>query len=239
MSASAAARRTVVRLLSRPLAAWEYHFKPELRDPFGGPFNGQVGRQAIFHEVARLMSLEGIIETGTFRGSTTEFIAEGVRTPIWTVEARLRFYHYARMRLARFANVQVSFGDSRTFLRRLANDQNVPKRRVFFYLDAHWYEDLPLRDEIKIVTTHWSDVAIMVDDFQVPGDPGYQFDDYGDHKQLTLTYLGALSQFGLQAFFPRIPSGEESGMRRGSVVLADSVAARKLSQANTLRLAAN
>jgi hypothetical protein len=237
MSARAAVRRTLVRLLSRPVAAWEYHFRPELKDPFGGPFNGQAGRQAIFREVAQLLSLEGVIETGTFRGSTTEFIAHQSGAPIWTVETRLRFYHYARMRLARLPHVKVSLGDSRTFLQRLATDSRVPKRSVFFYLDAHWYEDLPLRDEVKVVTKSWSDFAIMVDDFQVPGDPGYQFDDYGEHKRLTLAYLGSLSKLGLQAFFPTMPSSDETGMRRGTVVLADSSAALLLSQANTLRLA--
>src|SRR5258707_13336996 len=115
MTATVAARRTLVHLLSRPVAAWEDHFKPQLRDPFGGPFNGQDGRQAIFREGAQLLSLKGVIETGTFRGSTTEFIASQVPTPIWTVEARLRFYHYARMRLARFPQVRVTLGDSRTF----------------------------------------------------------------------------------------------------------------------------
>ena len=238
MSATAAAKHALVRLLSRPVAAWEYHFKPQLKDPFGGAFNGQQGRQAIFRDVTQVLSPEGVIETGTFRGSTTDFIGEHVRIPIWTVEARLRFYHYARMRLRRFPHISVSFGDSRTFLRRLAGDPQVPKQRVFFYLDAHWYEDLPLRDEVRIITAHWSDFVIMVDDFQVPGDPGYEFDDYGERNQLSLAYLGSLSELGLQAFFPVISSAEETGMRRGSVLLADVKAAHRLSNVRTLRLGA-
>jgi hypothetical protein len=236
-SATEAARQAMVRLLSRPVAAWEYHFKPELRDPFGGPFNGQQGRQSIFREVVELLSPVGVIETGTFRGSTTDFMGAHSRLPIWSVEARLRFFHYARMRLNRFPHVQVSLGDSRTFLRRLAADPNVPKRGIFFYLDAHWYEDLPLRDEVGIISSHWSDFVIMVDDFQVPGDSGYAFDDYGGQNQLSLAYLGSLDKLGLKAFFPAIHSADETGMKRGSVILADANATQVLLKARTLRIA--
>jgi hypothetical protein len=235
MNGTAVARRAMVWVMSRPVAAWEYYFRPELHDPFGGAFNGQRARQAAFLEVIQLLQVNAIIETGTFRGSTTQFIAEHTTEPIWTVEARLRFYHFARLRLARFHHVHISFNDSRTFLQRLAADSTVPKRGVFFYLDAHWYEDLPLRDEIKIVTRHWSEIAIMVDDFQVPNDSDYKFDDYGGDRKLCLQYLGPLSQYGLQAFFPSVSATDETGMRRGSVVLGDSLGAKHLAKARTLR----
>ena len=235
MSARAAVRQTAVRVLSRPIAAWEYAFKPELRDPFGGPFNGQRGRQAIFNEVVRRLDVQCVIETGTFRGTTTEFMAEQAPAPIWTIEARPRYYYYSVMRLRRFSRVHISLGDSRTFLRRLATSNDVPKSRAFFYLDAHWYEDLPLKDEIEIIIRHWSNFAIMIDDFEVPGDAGYKFDDYGNGKRLSLSYLGPLSLLGLQAFFPSIPSGDETGMRRGSIILTDADGARSLNGATTVR----
>jgi hypothetical protein len=237
MSAKAAVRKTAVRVLSKPIAAWEYAFKPELRDPFGGPFNGQRGRQAIFNEIVRLLDVKGVIETGTFRGTTTEFMAQQDGAPIWTVEARPRYYYYAVMRLRRFSQVHISLGDSRTFLKRLVTSNEVPKSRAFFYLDAHWYDDLPLKDEIEIITRHWSNFAIMIDDFEVPGDAGYKFDDYGNGKRLALSYLGPLSTLGLQAFFPRIASGDETGMLRGSVVLTDADGAYSLAGASTLRAA--
>ena len=60
----------------------------------------------------------------------------------------------------------------------------------------------------------------MIDDFQVVGDPGYGFDDYGETGRLTLDYLAPLAGHGFSIFYPSIPSSEESGMKRGSVVLA-------------------
>ena len=55
----------------------------------------------------------------------------------------------------------------------------------------------------------------MVDDFQVPGDAGYQFDDYGEGKKLSLNYLNPVAHLGFTPFFPTLPSSEESGVNAG------------------------
>jgi hypothetical protein len=56
-----------------------------------------------------------------------------------------------------------------------------------------------------------------VDDFQVPGDHGYGYDNYGVGKALTREYIVPLvSQFELSEFYPRTPSSVETGGRRGS-----------------------
>ncbi|MGH7488291.1 MAG: hypothetical protein ACREMY_22235, partial [bacterium] len=60
--------------------------------------------------------------------------------------------------------------------------------------------------------------VLMIDDFQVPGDPGYSFDDYGPGKALTSEYLPELNGWGL--FYPCAPSSSETGARRGCAVLA-------------------
>ena len=60
---------------------------------------------------------------------------------------------------------------------------------VFFYLDAHWNDDLPLADEIDIIFSRCPWAVVMIDDFEVPSDPGYQFDDYGPGKALVLGYI--------------------------------------------------
>jgi hypothetical protein len=222
-------RRLSVLLFSRWLAAAEYHFQPGLRETLGGgPFNGQQGRQAIFHALSAAIPFTCLAETGTFRGSTTEFLAKNTRVPIHSVEARRRFYHYARLRTRSYPNVSLHMGDSRSFLNRLASDPAVPKERVFFYLDAHWYADLPLRDEIATIARSWREYVIMVDDFAVPGDTGYRFDDYGGPNRLDLSYLGDPSAFGLTAFFPRLRSDQETGAKRGCVVLADELTRQRV-----------
>lgn len=81
----------------------------------------------------------------------------------------------------------------------------------------------------------WKQVAIMVDDFKVEGDPGYTYDDYGEGKCLELAYLGELEDHGLRAFFPGVPSTEETSLKRGSVVLMDCAAADIAGKVPSLR----
>ena len=110
-----------------------------------------------------------VIETGTYRADTTRFLAETFGCPVWTVEANRRFFTYSRRRLRRLSNVTVEYGDSRECLRSLS--ERTAGVRVFAYLDAHWHESLPLREEIETIARDWPQSVIMIDDFQVPDDP--------------------------------------------------------------------
>ena len=218
------------------LAAYDYHLKPNLKDSWGGPFNGQEGRQEIFRELVSKIQFQMIVETGTYRGTTTEFLAEESGLLVCTVETEPRFYHYARRRLKGQKHIRLEQGDSREFIAKLARDPALPKQSIFFYLDAHWQEDLPLKQEIGIIVNFWQGICIMIDDFQVPGDEGYTYDDYGPDKRLCLDYLEPLSQFGLSAFFPSLPSGRETGGKRGCVVLTDEALAMRLKGIQALRI---
>ena len=186
---------------------------------FGGPLNGSPARLAAFEELKRRCSFEAIVETGTYLGeSTIYFGAAGC--PVYSSEVNPRYLGYARRRLRSRSNVHILLGDSRQFLRRLIEDPSVPKENVFFYLDAHWQDDLPLREEVDLIFRNWKRAVVMVDDFQVPDDSGYKFDDYGEGKKLSLEYLDPTAHLGFTSFFPALPSSEELGYKRGWVVLA-------------------
>jgi hypothetical protein len=113
--------------------------------------------------------------------------------PILTCEINLRWFTEAQARLARYANVEMKHADSRDFLlevsRIVGSDQ-----RMLFYLDAHWLDDLPLLDEMELIFSAWHDAVVIIDDFQVPDDSGYGFDDYGPGKALTLDLLRDLDR---------------------------------------------
>src|SRR5947208_17186768 len=79
---------------------------------WGGPFNGQAGRLAIFESLMAAITPGLILETGTYLGTTTELMAQ-TGLPLVTVEGNARNYGFARARLRRFRNVQIRFGDSR------------------------------------------------------------------------------------------------------------------------------
>ncbi|WP_406859657.1 hypothetical protein ABZO31_04655 [Streptomyces sp. HUAS MG47] len=131
----------------------------------------------------------------------------------------------------------VHTGDSRAALLRLRSSDSFPKSRVLFYLDAHWESDLPLREEVSLVTGTWTDSVIVIDDFKVPDDSGYTFDVYGG-QALSMEYLGQGVVDPYEVFWPNCPSSAETGARRGCVVLAAPAVARQVEGLPELRRAA-
>ena len=217
-------RRSFSAVLGEPrletwLGAVDCLFQRQAVTGFGGPLNGSASRLQTFEELRRRCAFDAIVETGTYRGESTIYFA-ATGCPVYSSEVNPRYLGYARMRLRSRSNVHILLGDSRQFLRRLIEDPRVPKDKVFFYLDAHWHDDLPLREEVELIFRNWKRPVVMVDDFQVPGDEGYQFDDYGEGKRLSLDYLDPVAHLAFAAFFPTLPSSEESGYKRGWTVLA-------------------
>jgi hypothetical protein len=110
-------------------------------------------------------------------------------------------------------------------------------RRPLAYLDAHWWEPLPLPHELTCLLQGWDDVLAVIDDCQVPADAGYGYDVYGgvpiaaEHLPLD----GALTAY------PAQPATEEGGARRGTLYVARGAAAeaalRRAATAGALRLA--
>jgi len=199
-------------------------------------FNGQNGRQAIFAELLSALDVRLIVETGTYTGITTGFMARSSGLPVISCEVNPRFHAVAKLRLKDVGGARLENVDSRRLLRQLAAEKANTETPTFFYLDAHWYGDFPLLEEIAIVAENWGRFVIMVDDFQVVGDPGYSYDDYGGGEALTPEYIeAAVKRYDLSAFFPSMPSSEEAGRRRGCVVLVGRDLVGKVEAVKSLR----
>jgi hypothetical protein len=200
-----------------------------------GPFNGQTARQALFVDIVAKTRPAAIVETGTFLGATTELMAQS-GLPVFTIELNPRNYGFVRARFWRRRNVQLLHGDSRTGLLKLLDGalRSLSNRAIFFYLDAHWNDDLPLAEEIDVVFSRCPLAIVMIDDFEVPSDSGYGYDDYGPGKALVVGYIRqAMPAHQLQAFYPSTPSAADypstlsaaaglavaGRLRRGCVVL--------------------
>ena len=195
-------------------------YQAYLRSPFYGPFNAQQMRQRIFRGMIELAKPRSIFETGTFRGTTTDFIARATAAHVFTCELDINYFSFATRRLRELANVTVVHLDSRSFLKRYVPLFARGDTSCLFYLDAHWdKQDLPLLEELSIVFEQVPRAIVMIDDFEVWDDPGYTFDDYGPGRRLDLPYLAPLARFAPRYFFPG-PSSGETGVRRGSVVIA-------------------
>lgn len=214
-----------------------------LRDTISGnvssrPLNGQRARCLLFADIVRLYQPELILETGTFRGATSEWLA-AFQIPIHTFESDGCNYGYASARLAVCQGVTLHHSNSVDGLREVLhlivrNDV----KRTLIYLDAHWGNYLPLADELEKIYGADIDAVVVIDDFQVADDCGYAFDDYGGVNRLALPYIAsARVKFNLVGFYPRTPSTQETGSRRGCLVLArkDSSALRAIEHCTLLR----
>jgi predicted O-methyltransferase YrrM len=206
--------------------AFDYLLKPGRGAEWGGPFNGQPFRRALFLAIVEQLRPVAVVETGTYCGVTTQFMAQ-TKLRVFTVESNARKHGFARTKLWRQRNVKLLLQDSRSALRDLLDGplSGLTSSCLFFYLDAHWNEDLPLADELQIILRRCASPVIMIDDFQVPDDAGYGYDDYGPGKALTPVYIEpAITAHGARALYPATRSSDEGGARRGCVVLVKDVA---------------
>jgi hypothetical protein len=160
--------------------------------------------------------------------------------PVFSCELHPRYFCYSVLRLANIPNVHLERGDSRCFLRKLFDENRLPPGPTLFYLDAHWERDLPLWEEVEQIVSRHPSPVIMVDDFRVPTDSGFAYDDYGRGKCLSVTDLHEAVTARPAMFFPRYASAHETGARRGCVVLAQGDIAdyirRKVSMLTELSL---
>lgn len=181
---------------------------------FGEPFNGQRERLVTIRSLVADFSPGGFIETGTFLGHTTRFFS-GNGIPVYTVEVKPSIYAAARVRLSFDHNIHMMRANSSDAIVQIASQR--PFERPFAYLDAHWWEDLPLPKEVSTILATWPEAIIVIDDFFVPGDESYGYDLFRG-EPLALEMLDLPEE--AVAAFPAQPGSQETGGRRGTVYIA-------------------
>jgi len=198
-------------------------------------FNGQRFRKRIFGELICAIPFDAFVETGTWLGNTTAYMAQTGGRPVYSCEINPRFHALAKMRLAGLKGMELKLSDSRQFLEELGRS-SLSGKCIFFYLDAHWYEDQPLVQELDFIAGHWDQYVLMIDDFKVPDDPGYTYDEYPPGTAIDLTLVNSsVSKHNLSAFFPAAPAQEETSVPSGCVVLAPGDLTQRLSALPSLR----
>jgi hypothetical protein len=104
------------------------------------------------------------VETGSHMGWTSMWVAKNFpELPIWTVEVDSGFYGKARDNLEEFGpRVRIAHDSSTNFLYKVLPE--LKEGLSIFWLDAHWYPPVPLREECKIVSG-LDRYVCLVDDF--------------------------------------------------------------------------
>ena len=119
------------------------------------------------------------IETGTFYGNTTAFLASIGRT-VHSIEPQPELAARARKRFAENPNVTIIEARSEDCLDAVLSELTGSVR---LWLDGHYSEgvtyrgpqDTPIRDELSIIDRHLerlTDIAFMIDDLRM-FDPGW------------------------------------------------------------------
>jgi predicted O-methyltransferase YrrM len=234
VEASRSNRPDAARILLRAAAEIDLT-DAALQQGWGGPLNGQRARQRTVAAIIDSFNPVAIVETGTHRAVTTLWFAERFKGRIFTCERAQRLFIQSAIKLKPHAHVRIANADSRAFLKELCAKRigGVP---VLFYLDAHSGDDLPFAEELSAILDRPGSSIVLIDDFAVPHDPGYGFDDYGSGKRLDLDYLAPFRARLAAVCFPSTPSAQETGVRRGFCALAtDDLAATALAMVEGLR----
>ncbi len=140
-----------------------------------------------FKELVREFGVKTVVETGTYRADSTVKIAEIVDNTV-SIEivqehfdgSKDRFKEYGYQIIEEDQNrvclvkdsskVTLYHGNSPDIIREIITDLDEP---ILFYLDAHWLEYWPLKDEIRAIKPRPNSL-IVIHDCRVPGkDFGY------------------------------------------------------------------
>jgi hypothetical protein len=180
------------------------------------PMGGQARRVKKVIELVDIFQPDLIIETGTFIGSTTPLLATLFDTPVITIELSERL---AKRNILLFSklypnlNIKQVVGNSASELKNILNSTSSDKK-LFVYLDAHWFDYLPTTDELNTLVAWGGEFIALIDDFKNEFDSGYGFDEYRSGLHVGKDLIPKNS--GLHVFVPRINSKKEGLARRGT-----------------------
>ncbi len=142
------------------------------------PLHGNIISIKSFKLLVDNLNVDCIIETGTYKGFTTNFFAKSFpNLPIYTCEINEFNYKKAKENLKCYKNVTVFNKSSPEFIDMLIEKKLIGKR-PFFYLDAHWLNNWPLEEELRIIFNKLKSAIILIDDFKVPEKNDFAFDKY-------------------------------------------------------------
>jgi hypothetical protein len=127
--------------------------------------------------VQRYFHYQVAVETGTYKGASTRILRELISS-VYTIESDLVLYERARQVLANDPNIHVLFGSSPVVLPSILNSLD---RCALFWLDAHWFPEVPevadpqcpLLEELSVLA-QWpfiGDSCVLIDDARMFSGP--------------------------------------------------------------------
>lgn len=180
------------------------------------PFNGQALRLQKIVELATELRPTVVIETGTYIGSSTPYLASFASNRTYTIEIdsssaakaneRFRAHHLN-------SRIELILDDSAVAMQRLLSGLDSQSEIILAYLDAHWLDAIPTKTELQALCDWGGRWIAVIDDFQVPHDPGYSYDEY---ENTVIGISEVPKNRNLRVWVPNISSNNETGAKRGT-----------------------
>lgn len=153
-----------------------------------------------FLTLAKKHNCKTFYETGTWHGKTALSVSKHIDNVI-TVEVNKNFHKIAATTLQGVENVTLILESSpKAMENTLENNQ----KGLIFFLDAHWQENWPLLDELRVIAEKNIKPVIMIHDFFVPDENGNARFGYDTYKgqPLNLSYVQSALEniYGVDGF---------------------------------------
>ena len=137
---------------------------------------------SIAFDIFNKFKIEIMVETGVWQQHSLNF----VKTWNGILKPKVQYYgieqdnNWAKKAIQDNQNdpkITIIHNDSRKGLIDLINSKILINKNIFFYLDAHWFPDWPLYEEIKILISNLKKFIIGIDDFYTPAHSNYGYDN--------------------------------------------------------------
>lgn len=141
-------------------------------------FGGDTFLQETYKQLVLKYKPDLLIETGTYEGDTTEYLAS-FGLPVVTTEINVMNYETSKQKLRGIENITFLLGDSEKSLIRVFD--TIKDKKIIAFLDAHWLNDKTLERELYLLSNLTHPPVILVHDFFVPDKP-FGFDRWDNHR---------------------------------------------------------
>lgn len=124
---------------------------------------------------------EVFVETGTNVGSTLAYFARKYpNIPCLSCEPDAEAFQHARKNVSGLPNITLYNQTSQQFLETLREKHgDIFQKKALFWLDAHGYGfQWPLKEELAFISGNFAHALILIDDFKVPGQEMFGYDEY-------------------------------------------------------------
>ena len=184
-------------------------------------FNRQCIRAYILWRISLYFRCTSFVETGTNYGNTTGFVQRAFQIRAFSCEINFLKYFISKMFLVWANGVTLFHSSSPDFLEKI-NCHDSLGDNPMFYLDAHWGEYMPLPDELTVIAKQYERAIVVIDDFFVPSEPRFGYDECPGLRIDTGVVIDALKLYceNFQIYLPNYdPSFELVNTATGMAIV--------------------